>query len=253
MQQRSRLRLLLALAGGLSISAAVPVLSPTAAFAAAGDQTQPRVMERAIQQSEATRAAPARPAFTPRPLVAATPSSRPLREVFGYANAGNLGDPGVGYTTWNFSLISTVAYFGLVADGNGNIVQSGSGWTVWNSSTGSGLIDTAHRSGARVVISLVEHDSGLCSALVNSQNTVNQVLGQLHGADGVNVDYEGVNGSCGGSTIRALTTRFMQQLRAAMPGGYLSIATYASSAADPGGMFEKWSASELHSSGAPPP
>ena len=45
------------------------------------------------------------------------------REVFGFVNYYNLGDSSVGYPSWDMSLLSTVAYFGLhVNSGNGFIV-----------------------------------------------------------------------------------------------------------------------------------
>src|SRR2546430_7031363 len=42
-------------------------------------------------------------------LTAATPSLK--REVFGFGLASSLNDPVIGYPSWNFSLLSTVAYF----------------------------------------------------------------------------------------------------------------------------------------------
>ncbi len=41
----------------------------------------------------------------------------PQREVFGFALASSLSDPTVGYPTWDFSLLSTVAFFGLAWSG----------------------------------------------------------------------------------------------------------------------------------------
>jgi hypothetical protein len=35
------------------------------------------------------------------------------REIFGVALASSLSDPTVGYPSWDFSLLSTVAFFGL--------------------------------------------------------------------------------------------------------------------------------------------
>src|SRR5207249_5803169 len=61
------------------------------------------------------------------------------------------------------------------------------------------------------------------------------------GVDGVNVDYEGLNGSCGTSNpswARDDFVNFIISLRANMPGGsYLSVDTYASSATDPVGFY----------------
>src|SRR5438093_1196584 len=138
MSQRIPTRIVSVLAGALFISAAALPFTAAAAAALPHDQTRPRIMAEAFQQSEAKKLTPTAAPFTPRPLAGA--ASRPLREVFGYVNAGNLGSPSVGYATWNFSLISTVAYFGIAVDYNGNLVHGDTGWNVWNSSTGSGLI-----------------------------------------------------------------------------------------------------------------
>jgi len=241
MSRQSR-RLLIVL-GTAAVTLPAALLSGISTAGAASltpsqSEVRPQIMEQAIQESNGVGPPPRAPSAAPSPRAAGPSSARPLREVFGYVNAGNLGDPTVGYPSWNFSLLSTVAYFGLSVDAGGNLIQGNTSWNVWNSTTGTGLISTAHSSGTRVVISLIQHDSGLCTALQNAQTTIQQLPAQLHGADGINVDYEGVNGACGTQTIRALTTSFMQQLRAAMPSSYLSIATYASSAGDSGGMFD---------------
>src|SRR5947208_17163257 len=38
-------------------------------------------------------------------------SAGPQREIFGFALASSLSDPTVGYPSWDFSLVTTVAYF----------------------------------------------------------------------------------------------------------------------------------------------
>src|SRR5690242_10933180 len=43
-------------------------------------------------------------------MAPAAATARPTREIFGFALASTLGDPSVGYSTWNFSLLSTVAF-----------------------------------------------------------------------------------------------------------------------------------------------
>jgi GH18 family chitinase len=60
------------------------------------------------------------------------------------------------------------------------------------------------------------------------------------GVDGVNVDYEGLQVSCAiGDNPRLDMVDFVKQLRGALPAGsYLSVDTYASSAADPSGFFD---------------
>ncbi|HYR15493.1 MAG TPA: hypothetical protein VEQ67_14925, partial [Mycobacterium sp.] len=140
----------------------------------------------------------AKPATAPHELSTATSEllirSAPLaapsnlrREVFGFVNAGNLGSPTVGYASWNFSLLSTVAYFGLqVNSGDGAIVQANTGWNVEHSATMGGFVNAAHAAGARVIISLNLHDfSGsptnqVCQGLgpANARTTISQAVAQ---------------------------------------------------------------------------
>jgi spore germination protein YaaH len=163
------------------------------------------------------------------------------REVFGFASATNLADPSIGYTTWVFSMLSTVAYFGLHVNAtDGSLVQGDTGWNVWHSSAASGLINTAHANGVRVVLSVIlqSQAADMCSALDHGATTASQVAAQLIGADGVNIDYEGTNQACpDGVTLRSKLVTFLQTIRAAGVG-YLSIDTYASSAEDSGGFFD---------------
>jgi Glycosyl hydrolases family 18/Fibronectin type III domain len=186
-------------------------------------------------------------ALTPRSASLAPRTAGPgglQREVFGFAVAGALGDPNVGYTTWNFSLLSTVAFFSLgVNPGDGSLDQTTTGWAVWHSGIASAFINAAHASGVRVVLT-VDYITGgatngtMCSALDHGQTTIGQLAGQLMGADGVNIDYEGQNQTCpDGVALRTKVVQFARAVRAQIPG-YLTIDTYASSAEDAGGFFD---------------
>ena len=215
------------------------------------DVVHPQVMKDAADQVAKAKLGALSP-FTPAPKRAvrgpAAPSASNAglqREVFGFALASSLSDPSIGYPSWNFSLVSTVAFFGLHVQGDGSFAAD-SGWNVWNSSQLTGLMNAAHSKGARVVLTIILQDfsSGtpaMCAGLANAQNTVNQTAAQVaaKGVDGVNVDYEGLNGTCpNGQSARSMMTGFMQKLRAALPNSYLSVDTYASSAGDPYGFFD---------------
>ncbi len=166
-------------------------------------------------------------------------------EIFGFALASSLGDPTVGYPSWNFSLLGTVAYFGLHINTFGGI-QGDSYWDVWNSGTLAGLVSTAHAKGTKVVLTIVLQDFSagtptMCAGLANRALTASQAAGQVFakGVDGLNVDYEGLNGTCpNGQTAQSMLTDLVRQLRAAMPYAYLSVDTYASSAVDTLGFFD---------------
>jgi spore germination protein YaaH len=188
------------------------------------------------------------PQAAPQPAAQISQASprQPSREVFGFGLASSLSDPTVGYPSWNFSLLSTVAFFGLHINWDGTIV-SDSGLTVWNSTTLTSLLSTAHSNGTKVVLTIVLQDfqpgtPNMCAGLINRAVTVGQAVAQVKakGVDGLNVDYEGLNGTCqNGQTSQSMMTDFARQLRAALPtGSYLSVDTYASSAADSLGFFD---------------
>src|SRR5579864_1335040 len=130
-----------------------------------------------------------------RAQVVASPSAL-KREVFGFALASSLSDPSVGYPTWNFSLLSTVAFFGLHVQTDGTFAADGDK-TVWNSTQLGGLVGTAHSHGTKVVLTIILQDFGagtpnMCSALMHSATTVAGTVAEVKGkgVDGVNVDYD---------------------------------------------------------------
>jgi spore germination protein YaaH len=172
----------------------------------------------------------------------------PQREIFGFALASSLSDPSVGYSSWDFSLLSTVAFFGLHVQDDGSFAAD-SGWNVWNSSQLNGLLGAARSRGTKVVVTIILQDFAagtphMCAGLVNSATTVAKTVAEVKakGVDGVNIDYEGLNGSCGTSDpswARHWYNNFVASLRSGLPpGSYLSIDTYASSASDPVGFFD---------------
>jgi spore germination protein YaaH len=178
--------------------------------------------------------------------VVSTTSNALTREIFGFALASSLSDPTVGYPSWDFTLLSTVAFFGLHIADDGSIA-SDSGLTVWNSSQLTSLVTTAHSHGVKVVVTAIKQDfsagtPSMCAALAHRATTAQLVAAQAaaKSVDGVNLDYEGLNGTCSnGQTARAMMTDLARQMRASLPSGsYLSVDTYASSAADSLGFFD---------------
>lgn len=229
----------------------VHAITPAAAMREAPARIMSAAADVAVQVGTSRGATVALPAdHTPvaTRLLSATASSSPLqREIFGFVNAGNLGDPNVGYTSWNFNLLSTVAFFGLdVKGGDGSVDTSATGWLVLHSSTMTNFVSTAHAFGVRVIISFNLHDfsadpnNQTCQALDPTtgapQNTIKiaqQEVAQT-GTDGINIDYEGTRTVCAnGADSRDEMVAFTKNLRAAMPSpNYISIDTYTGSAED---------------------
>src|SRR5437660_1504057 len=245
---RSR-NVIIALALGWLLT--VPTASAPATQAAhpgRADSTHPRIMEQAAAMAD--QPAPSKllaySAASPRIVVPLARTPTPLqREVMGFVNASNLGDPNVGYTSWNFALLSTVIFFGIqVNSGDGNLVTNNTGWSVYHSGTMSSFVNAAHANGTRVIVSLDLHDfstsptNQVCQGLIaaNAQHSITQILAEVAsaGIDGVNVDYEAQDTTCAnGLSERTQLVSFMKNLRAAMPqGGFLVIDTYSGSAED---------------------
>lgn len=205
-----------------------------------GDSIRPRVMKLAADRlGKLAQPATARVALA---TSSAPPSSSSLRrQVFGYVNAGNFKDPNVGYSTWQWQDLTTVAYFGVHVNADGSL--SAADLSAWNSDAGT-LVATAHQHGVKAVLSIIQQtQSTLCSSLAAAQTTVTQTIAQLDGADGVNIDYEGVQASCSSNSADTMASRlvnlarlFRQQLPAAQNN--LTIATYASAAEFSGGFFD---------------
>src|SRR5450759_769956 len=226
---------------------------PQPVAAAAGptpnpDPTHPVVMQQAATQVANTKEGPLAPFAAAAPQAAVGGAGGPQREIFGFGLASSLADPTVGYPSWDFSLLTTVAFFGLHVQDNGTFA-SDAGANVWNSSQLTGLLSTAHAHGTKVVLTIILQDFSagtphMCAGLANSPTTVTNTVAEVKakGVDGVNVDYEGLNGSCGTSDpswARHAFTKYITSLRSALPqGSYLSVDTYASSATDPQGFFD---------------
>lgn len=201
------------------------------------DVARPAAMARAAALAAVPPAAPIPRAKTTNVVPLAAANTPLQREVFGFVNAGNLGDPTVGYPSWDLGLLTTVAFFGLpVKPGDGSIDTSSTGWQVLFSQTMTNFVNAAHSSGVRVIISLNARGN-ICGQLAASaaQNTINIAVQEVHahGVDGINIDYEGDDITCAdGNRARTDLTAFAKNLRAALPGYYIAIDTYSGSAED---------------------
>ena len=137
-------------------------------------------------------------------LAAAVDPGGLRREVFGFLPYWELADSS---TRLDWEKISTVAYFGVGADGTGNLQKKGAGgsptvgWSGWTSSRMTSVINAAHGSGARVVLTVQSFawtSSGLArqKSLLGSPAYRSRLARQIaqavrdRGADGVNLDFE---------------------------------------------------------------
>jgi spore germination protein YaaH len=204
----------------------------------------PAVARIATPAKATSSSAPAAPA----PAVVGMVAAHTSREIFGFALASSLSDPSVGYPSWNFDLLSTVAVFGVHVDTAGRFVAD-NGWTVWNSSALTGLVTTAHQHGVKVLLTIVLQDfsantPNMCAGLAHADATVAETASEVSakGVDGVNIDYEGLDGGCGTGDpywAQHAMTGLAAKMRAALgSSSYLSVDTYSGAASDPYGFFD---------------
>src|SRR6267143_1695508 len=145
--------LTLAAFSGLSPQGAVASTTP----ATSQDPTHPRITQQAAHQVATAKVSAVQPFSAAAPQAAVGGAGGPVREVFGFALASSLSDPTLGYTTWDFSLLSTVAFFGLHVQDDGTFAAD-QGKTVWDSADLTGLVSAAHARGAKVVLTIILQD-----------------------------------------------------------------------------------------------
>ncbi|MGC8633617.1 MAG: glycosyl hydrolase family 18 protein [Candidatus Limnocylindrales bacterium] len=149
----------------------------------------------------------------------------PGREIYGFLPYWELGDPTM---TLDYSVLSTIAYFGLTATASGTLQQAGSdgtpeaGWTGWQSGNLTSIVDAAHAQGTRVALTVERFawdTSGtaatvsLLSSPAAQATLIGQTVGQVlsRGVDGVNLDFEPVPAGQSANFVA-----FVRALRAAL-------------------------------------
>lgn len=254
------------LAACIGVVGATITLASVPAKATTATPGDPLVRAHAIQDAEhahvALHLAPARGTIAPRQVNVApqsaslTPHAVPsvvsnnqlFREVFGFAPYWKLSQN----ANWNYSLLSTVAYFGLEVNGDGTFSTTNpdgtpdAGWTGWNSQA---LVDTfnrGHQAGDRDVVVIKQFSNATLNSLLGSSaarqtlitNTINAIA--TRGLDGVNVDFEGTADSAY-PNLQTNFTSFMGQLSSQVhqrwSSAMVTVDAYSGSASWDGGFM----------------
>ncbi|HEY7846936.1 MAG TPA: glycosyl hydrolase family 18 protein [Candidatus Limnocylindria bacterium] len=183
------------------------------------------------------------PVGTASQLTAARLPNGLRKEVFGFLPYWMLTDAAL--SSMNYQLVSTIAYFSVNANMEGNLVkgQPGSpttGWAGWTSSRMTDVINRAHASGVKVVltVTMMAWDSAsahrqamLLGSPTARSRLVNQIVSAVRtrGADGVNLDFEPL-----ATALRDEYVSFVRQLKRALVnhdvGDYLTVCVMAGAA-----------------------
>ena len=159
---------------------------------------------------------------THEPIVPVQPRNvTPTHEVFGYHPYWM----GTAWQNYNYSLISTIAYFSAEATATGAL-NNLHGWPV------TGLINIAHTNGVDVVLCVtLFNNSDLVTLLSNAtyrQNLIDNLLTQVQAgnADGVNVDFESFPASQKQNMVQFITD-LTNTFHNEIPGSQVTLATPA--------------------------
>jgi spore germination protein YaaH/flagellar hook assembly protein FlgD len=150
-----------------------------------------------------------------RPYV--DPASAPMADLAAAVDPGGLKRDVFGFlpyweltastTRLDWEKLSTVAYFGVGVAADGDLQKKNSdgtttiGWSGWTSSALTKVMNSAHASGARVVLTVqsfawtsagVARQRSLLGSAANRANLARQIAAAVRdrGADGVNLDFE---------------------------------------------------------------
>jgi len=176
------------------------------------------------------------PAPAPPSLAAAAPLS--AHEIFGYAPYWTLSQS----SAYDVANLTTLAYFSVDANADGTIDQSGAGWNGYESQDLVNLVTRAHAAGDRVVLTVTCFSQASLNAITSDPNAAARLSAALiadvsaKNLDGVNFDFEG-EGSGDQAGLTNLITQVSAALKAANAHWQVTMATYASAAADSSGFY----------------
>src|SRR5438477_83177 len=242
---------LLVLVGIIGTLAPFGAQGPLPTVASAAQRSDPAIgphtRDEAQHKHDVASLTPARAGVIPLRPYALAPAGGVTREVFGFAPYWRLAQN----PNWNYSLLSTVAYFGINFNPDGSVSTNDAGWSGWNSQDLATIITNAHAAGDRVVLVIkpngaVSSTAAVLNAIVTNPaatqtvitNTINLVASK--NLDGVNVDFEGT--SNGYPNVQSGFTNFVTQLSRQMhqrwPSSRVTVDTYSGSASWDGGLFK---------------
>ena len=144
------------------------------------------------------------------------------KQVFGFLPYWMLTDAAL--ADLNYHLVSTIAYFSVGAGKRGYLIKGTSsnpstGWAGWTSAEMTQVIDRAHASGVKVVLTVTmmawnaasaDRQAALLGSSTARSRLVKQIVSaiELRGADGVNLDFEPL-----ATSLRDEYVSFVRQLK----------------------------------------
>ena len=165
------------------------------------------------------------------------------KQVFGFLPYWMLTDSAL--DDLNYHLVSTIAYFSVGASKDGYLVKGttsnpSTGWAGWKSAAMTQVIDRAHASGVKVVLTVTmmawnaasaDRQAALLGSSTARSRLVRQIVSAIEarGADGVNLDFEPLATSLRDEYV-SFTRQLKRGLRNAGVGANLTVCVMAGAA-----------------------
>lgn len=155
------------------------------------------------------------------------------REVFGFAPYWTLNK----LDNVDFSTLTTLAYFGVPLDEDGNIVTDDLGYKRFHSDRATELFEKAHAHGTRVVLTITIMDNDTIEAFLENPDAQDRAIEQTvaevrnRGIDGINVDIEyiGDPGQKNRDRFSAFVKRITDAMHKEDPESRVTVSVYAAS------------------------
>ncbi|HEV2032728.1 MAG TPA: glycosyl hydrolase family 18 protein [Candidatus Dormibacteraeota bacterium] len=223
--------------GAHSAASADPLIGPLTRLEA-------RHLGEALHFTPMATASSAQPlGSTPSGLMTSYNKAGLQKEVFAFAPYWALSQE----STWNYDVVSTVAYFGLDVKWDGSWDQTTPGWSGFYSQELVDMIARAHRSGDKVVLVIKSEGTAALNDVVTNPSITQLVIDNTIGAmanrgfDGVNIDFEGTGPSPTYPNIQTGLTNFASQMSTQVhqrwPSSFVTIDTYTGSASWSDGLY----------------
>lgn len=153
-------------------------------------------------------------------------------EVFGFAPHWTINK----LENVDFNVLTTLAYFGIEVDDEGNMEKTAPGYKVFYSDKSTALFKKAHSNGTRVVLTLTQMKNDKIKALLNNPEGQKRIINDstnavvARGIDGINVDFEYVGDP--GPEYRRKFSVFVKnmtdEMHRKLPGSRVTVSVYAS-------------------------
>ena len=159
------------------------------------------------------------------------------QEVFGFAPYWNFDK----LDSIDFSILTTIAYFDIPVDAQGNLDKNGYGYQTFMSGKATELFNKARNWGTRVVLTLTQMNNLRIESLMDNPDGQQKLIKDTvslvkeRGINGVNIDFEytGDPGEEYRQKFSQFIALFSQKLHASQADSQLTVSVYASAVKDP--------------------